>query len=257
MRFEVRDDKTVALKTIFHSLTLFSDHITVYTSKTGLHLQGMDSCHICLFDCKLDAEWFNSYVHDGATDHFTVVSKVLSSVTKMIMPDQTGTFTHDTCDTLEVSVSGGNVSCDKDFTIPLMTIEHETVDLAPLLGMEPEAEICMTSKHLSELVAQFGMFDEVLEFKLSEENAELSAKGEAGCMTARLDLEGGHLLEYAIVEDLEFTQAFCLRYVKLMTGFGPVATEVKLSLFYEEKPMFMTYELGMNSTITLMLAPRA
>ena len=64
------------------------------------------------------------------------------------------------------------------------------------------------------------------------------------------------MLEYAIVEDLEFTQAFCLRYVKLMTGFGPVATEVKL-LFYEQKPMFMTYELGAKSTITLMLAPRA
>ena len=126
------------------------------------------------------------------TDHFTVVSKVLSSVTKMIMPDQTAVFTHDASgDTLEVSVAGGNASCDKDFAIPLMTIEHEIVDLAPLLGMEPEAEICMTSKHLSELVAQFGMFDEVLEFKLSEENAELSAKGEAGCMTARLDLEGG------------------------------------------------------------------
>ena len=181
---------------------------------------------------------------------------ILASVVKMVMADQTVTFSRDSgAPELSVDVTGGGVTCDKAFEIPLMTVEHEIVELGPLLSIEPEAEICMTSKHLAELVSQFEMFDKVMEFRLSEDNVELSAKGEAGSMTARLDIEGGHLIEYAIDEGLEFVQAFCLRYVKLMACFGPVAAEVKLR-FYDQKPMFMSYQLGAGSALTLMLAPR-
>ena len=256
MQIQVSGEKTATLRTIFHSLASFTEHITVYVHTTGLHLQGMDGCHICLFDCKLDKAWFDSYAHDGDSASFTVVARVLANVVKMVMPDQIVTLSRNASDDkLAVAATGGDATCDKEFEIPLMTVDHEIINLAPLLSLEPEAEICMTSKHLAELVSQFEMFDKVVAFRLSEDNVELSANGDAGSMTARLELEGGHLIEYAIEEGLEFTQAFCLKYVKLMTCFGPVASEVNL-LFYDQKPMFMSYQLGTGSALTLMLAPR-
>ena len=124
-----------------------------------------------------------------------------------------------------------------------------------MLEEESAAELCMTSRKFAELVGQFELFDEVLSFTLSEDAMKLSASGDNGSMSAELDLEGGHLLEYSIEESLVLNQSFSHRFVKNMAAFSTLAEECSL-MFYEDRPMFIAYDMGHESKLVIMLAPR-
>ena len=62
-------------------------------------------------------------------------------------------------------------------------------------------------------------------------------------------------IDYCIEEELELNVSFSLNYVKRMTGFSKVASEVTLGLS-AERPMFMIYDLGNSSSLRLVLAPK-
>ena len=46
---------------IFHILKGCSSSVTLYLKSDHLYIQGMDKAHVCLFEIKLDANWFDSY----------------------------------------------------------------------------------------------------------------------------------------------------------------------------------------------------
>jgi hypothetical protein len=146
-------------------------------------------------------------------------------------------------------------TCRKQFEIPLVALDYDFMDVMSILEEESAVELCMTSKKFAELVGQFELFDEILSFTLSEEAMKLSATGDHGSMSAELDLEGGHLLEFSIEESLVLHQSFSHRFVKNLTAFNTIAEECSL-LFFKERPMFITYEMGSESRLVIMLAPR-
>jgi hypothetical protein len=74
-------------------------------------------------------------------------------------------------------------------------------------------------------------------------------------MTAKLGLEDSQLIDYAILEGLNLKVSFALRYIKLMTAFNKLSEEVKLELS-TNKPLFMTYDIGDESNLKLVLAPK-
>ena len=90
---------------------------------------------------------------------------------------------------------------------------------------------------------------------MSEDKVLMSASGDEGSMTAKLSLEDSQLIDYAIVEDLTLKVSFALRYIKLMTAFNKLSEEVKLELS-TNKPLFMTYDIGDDSKLKLVLAPK-
>jgi len=147
---------------------------------------------------------------------------------------------------------GGEKTCDKYFELPLIDDGSDLIDIP---SEDSEIDMVITSKKLTDLVSQFEIFDQTLSFDMSEENVLMSASGDDGSMTAKLSLEDSQLIDYAIVEDLNLKVSFALRYIKLMTAFNKLSEDVKLELS-TDKPLFMTYDIGDESNLKLVLAPK-
>ena len=255
MKLVIEDPKTAEqLNVLFSNLCWLSDYVTIHKEEKGLHMQGMDSSHVCMFDIVLTPEWFTTYEEDSDdAEMISVPAKIFNKVLSTYNKDQNIIIEISTSgDKLNMEFSGGKTSCDKYFELPLVHLEQQLMDIPE---EESQADIVMTSKKLTDLVTQFEIFDQVLSFKMSEEKVLMKAEGMDGSMTAKLSLEDDQLLDYCIEEDLELNVSFSLNYVKRMTGFNKVASEVTLGLS-AERPMFMIYDLGNSSSLRLVLAPK-
>ena len=255
MKLVIEDSKTAEqLNVLFSNLCWLSDYVTIHKEEKGLHMQGMDSSHVCMFDIVLTPDWFTTYEEDSDdAEMISVPAKIFNKVLSTYNKDQNIIIEISTSgDKLNMEFSGGKTSCDKYFELPLVHLEQQLMDIPE---EESQADIVITSKKLTDLVTQFEIFDQVLSFKMSEEKVLMKAEGMDGSMTAKLSLEDDQLLDYCIEEDLELNVSFSLNYVKRMTGFSRVASEVTLGLS-AERPMFMIYDLGKESSLRLVLAPK-
>ena len=72
-------------------LATIASIISLKPMEDYLHIQGIDCCQICLFDCKLRAAWFQEY-SPGEPDEAHINAKVLSSILRMVGQDQTATL---------------------------------------------------------------------------------------------------------------------------------------------------------------------
>ncbi len=255
MKLVIEESKTAEqLNVLFSNLCWLSDYVTIHKEEEGLHMQGLDSSHVCMFDVKLLFGWFTIYEEDeDDISMITVPAKIFNKVLSTYNKDQNIVIDIDPSgDKLNMEFTSGKTSCDKYFELPLVHLDQELMDIPT---EESQADICITSKKLTDLVSQFEIFDRVLTFNLSEEKVLMKAAGDEGSMTAKLSLEDDQLLDYCIEEDLELNVSFSLNYVKRMTGFNKVANDVTLSLS-KDRPMFMIYDLGKDSKLRLVLAPK-
>ena len=255
MKLVIEESKTAEqLNVLFSNLCWLSDYVTIHKEEEGLHMQGMDSSHVCMFDVKLTIGWFTIYEEDeDDIGMITVPANIFNKVLSTYNKDQNIVIDIDPSgDKLNMEFTNGKTSCDKYFEIPLVHLDQELMNIPT---EESQADICITSKKLTDLVSQFEIFDRVLTFNLSEEKVLMKAAGDEGSMTAKLSLEDDQLLDYCIEEDLELNVSFSLNYVKRMTGFNKVAKDVTLSLS-KDRPMFMIYDLGKESKLRLVLAPK-
>ena len=255
MKLVIEDSKTAEqLNVLFTNLCWLSDYVTIHKEERGLHMQGMDSSHVCMFDIVLTPKWFTTYEEDDEdVEMISVPARIFNKVLSTYNKDQHIVIEISTNgDKLNMEFTGGKTSCDKYFEIPLVHLEQELMNIPQ---EESQADIVMTSKKLTDLVSQFEIFDQVLSFQMSEEKVLMKAEGTEGSMIAKLSLEDEQLIDYCIEEELELNVSFSLNYVKRMTGFSKVASEVTLGLS-AERPMFMIYDLGNSSSLRLVLAPK-
>lgn len=255
MKFTIQDSKKAAkFDVLFCNLSGLTDMVKIYIEEGGLHMQGMDSSLVCLFDAVLAANWFTTYEReDEDPEQISVPARIFQKVLSTYRPDQNIEISvaGDDCK-LMMDFKGGEKTCDKYFELPLIDDESDILNIP---SDESEIDMVITSKKLTDLVSQFEIFDQMLSFDMSEENVLMSASGDDGRMTAKLGLEDSHLIDYAVVEGLNLKVSFALRYIKLMTAFNKLSEEVKLELS-TNKPLFMTYDIGDESNLKLVLAPK-
>lgn len=255
MKFTIEDSKKVAkFDVLFGNLPGLTDLVKIYIEEDRLHMQGMDSSHVCLFDAVLAASWFTTYERkDEDPEQISVPARIFQKVLSTYRPDQNIEISIDGKDNkLMMDFKGGEKTCDKYFELPLIDDGSDLIDIP---SEDSEIDMVITSKKLTDLVSQFEIFDQTLSFDMSEENVLMSASGDDGSMTAKLSLEDSQLIDYAIVEDLNLKVSFALRYIKLMTAFNKLSEDVKLELS-TDKPLFMTYDIGDESNLKLVLAPK-
>lgn len=255
MKFTIKDSKKAAkFDVLFGNLPGLTDLVKIYIKEEGLHMQGMDSSHVCLFDGILAASWFTTYeLEDDDPQHISVPARIFQRVLSTYRPDQNIEISIDGDDSkLMMDFKDGEKTCDKYFELPLV---DDGSDLMNIPTEDSEIDMVITSKKLTDLVSQFEIFDQTLSFDMSEDKVLMSASGDEGSMTAKLSLEDSQLIDYAIVEDLTLKVSFALRYIKLMTAFNKLSEEVKLELS-TNKPLFMTYDIGDDSKLKLVLAPK-
>lgn len=255
MKLVIEDPKTAAkFEILFSNLVALTDFVKICVNADGLHIQGMDQSKVCLFDIILKCEWFTIFeTDDNDLSVFNVPARIFYKVLSTYKPDQC--LEIDICDSdkLHISFLRGTKTCDKLFVLPMVDVHIEFVNIT--YKKDSDAEIVITSKKMAELVSQLEIFDDIITFNLSEQHVLLKSSGDDGSMTAKLSLDDKHLIDYAIVEDMEIEMSFSLRYVKLMLAFSKLSDEVKIDIS-NDRPMIINYCLGNSSELKLALAPR-
>tara|TARA_Y100000389_G_C17459828_1_gene520831 strand:- start:2269 stop:3033 length:765 start_codon:yes stop_codon:yes gene_type:complete len=249
MRLLLARNNRTALTGIISNLKALSNSITCICSDKEFRIQGLDSSHVCMFDAMLPSEWFDEYASDGE-ERITIPTAILSKILSICSGSQTIELSlSDDLTRLCVSFTGDSSVCDKMFETPLFD-DHSEFNEIPEL--ESDVDMTLPSKDFHELVSQLSKFNETFSVKFNSDSVEMTASGDDGSMTAKLEE-----YEYAIGEDTELSQSFSLKYVHLMCAFWKLSPLISLE-FGDNKPMTVLYDLGLDGKayIRFHLAPK-
>ena len=132
MKLVIEESKTAEqLNVLFSNLCGLSDYVTIHKEEEGLHMQGLDSSHVCMFDVKLLFGWFTIYEEDeDDISMITVPAKIFNKVLSTYNKDQNIVIDIDPSgDKLNMEFTSGKTSCDKYFELPLVHLDQELMDI--------------------------------------------------------------------------------------------------------------------------------
>lgn len=256
MKILVKDSsKTSKISIIFNNLKHFSESIVLNFSEDGVYIQGMDTSHICLFECKITNDWFDEYSYnvnnDNEVGEIGISTKILGKVISTFNEEQVMEMeVNKKNDYLKLNFINGTKSCDKFFELPILDIDIEKLIIPEL---ESDVDLTLPSKRMYDLVSQFQIFNDDLEMSFSDSEIFMKASGVDGSMTVKMSLDD--VSEYAIGENLVLKQTFSLRYFHMMCLFNKLSNELTLA-FKENNPMLMLYDIGENSYIRFFMASK-
>lgn len=252
MKILIKDNsKTNKISIIFNNLKHFSDSIVLNFNEDGVYIQGMDSSHICLFECKITSEWFDDYLYTDDVAEIGISTKILGKVISTFSEGQVMEIeAKKNSDYLILNFINGEKSCDKFFELPILDINIEKLIIPE---MESDVDLTLSSKRMYELVSEFQIFNDDLEMSFTDTEILMKASGIDGSLTVKMALDD--VSEYAIGENLLLKQTFSLRYIHMMCNFNKLCSEMVLA-FKKNSPMLLYYDLEDNSYIRFFMASK-
>ena len=230
-----REDVT-KFSCIFKNIGNLQELFKLVFTPEGVTGQAMDAAHVCLFELKLEKDWFDEY--DVKEEIEVGVAAVLFCKMIECLKEDQKIILHmeDDDDKLSVDLIGEK-GINKYFEIPLIDVDIEKVEIPET---EYDADIELKSELFTELVGQMSLFHDVINIKCDEENVVLTSSGESGKMSVRMNDDD--IPMYAIEEDAEIQLAFSLAYFHKMCLFRKLSSVLSLHLS-AESPMKMVYRL--------------
>ena len=175
---------------LFQVLKNCSSLINCTFNTDCLHIQGMDKSHICLFDVKIQKNWFENY---NVSENIQICfdSNVFYSIisTKSDNQDLIIQYDNDNVDVLHIHFSPQNTvkgELNKFFKIPLAEYEYEELNIP---NVEYDAEFTLSSKQISDIFSQLSNFGNDIIFKCSEEDISLTTNGIGGEMRVDIPID--------------------------------------------------------------------
>lgn len=226
---------------IFKNIGSLNELFKLEFTSEGITGQAMDNAHICLFELKISAEWFDEYTVDENFDigiaalQFSKVIQCLKEDQKIVM------HMNETDDRLCIDLIGEK-GINKYFELTSIDLDIEKIDIP---SSEYDADIELKSELFTELVDQMSMFHDSLHFRCNDEFVHLSSSGDTGKMAVKINDDD--ILMYAIEENTEINLSFSLLYFQKMCLFRKLATSMTIHL-NSEKPMNMIYRLDDSSS---------
>jgi proliferating cell nuclear antigen PCNA len=225
-----------------------------FTTKL-LHIQGMDKAHICLFDSKINANWFTSYEvkvttnlsFDSSVFHSIISNKSELQDLIIMMDDNTDILNiHFIPHEKESKKSDFN----KFFKMPLIEYDYDEMNIPKV---DYDAEFSLSSKQINEMFSQLSNFGNDVIIKCSEEEISLTTNDISGEM--RVDIPIDHLSSYCVVEGDEIILTYSLSYINKMCITNKLSNDIEFSLS-NNCPMKICYDLGDNSLLQFFMAPK-
>jgi len=253
MKILIKDNnKTNKIAIIFNNLKHFSDTVVLNFNDNGIYIQGMDSSHVCLFECKITDEWFDEYIYDEKDiKEIGISSKILGKVISTYTDGQLMEIcTNNASECLQLNFIKGEKCCDKFFELPLLVIDIEKLIIP---NYDSDVDLTLSSKQLHHLVSQFQIFNDDLEMSFTDTDILMKATGVDGSMTVKMSFDD--VTEYAIGENTILTQTFSLKYIYMMCLFNKLSDEIVLG-FHHHNPMLLFYDLGEQSYIRFFMASK-
>lgn len=243
---------------LFQILKNFTNSVHILFNDDHLYIQGMDKSHVCLYDIRVNSNWFDKY-ETVATDNkaicinTTTIHSVLS-----ISQDHQTLIMHYSGDPEKLQVDfvneqGLKGEFSRFFELPLLECELQLLDIP---STDYDAEFSVNAKKMSEITNQLSLFGETMTIECSEEQINISANGDTGRMMINIPIND--LNEFSISEGETFKLSYSLNYVHKMCITTKLSQEVSFSIS-EEFPMKISYALGNNGEdghVIFFLAPK-
>lgn len=221
-----------------------------------IHIQGMDKSHICLFDVKINKNWFSIYelsetikiCFDSCFFNSIISTKSDTQDLTMYLSDNDPDILHIVFDSKQKETKKGEFK--KTFKMNLVEYEYEEMNI-PVVDYD--AEFSLSSKLISDIFSQLNNFGNDILIKCSQEDISLSTNGATGEM--KVDIPIDDLNSYSIIEDEEITLTYSLAYINKMCITNKLSNDVNFSLS-NECPMKISYSLGDDSSLVFFIAPK-
>jgi len=153
--------KAKQFSSVFQVLPNIANEVNLHFRENELYLQGMDLAHVCIFEMKIDAEWFSEY-EVNRSNVIGINVRLVGKVLNCRGSNQHLSVVYDekTPDVLEFQFENGSKDeTNKYLTIPLYEFETELLDLTT---DEYQADIKMGAAQFTSLVEQMVSFGELI-----------------------------------------------------------------------------------------------
>ena len=239
--------------TIFQHVRLFSEHVSIVFSPTGIYCQVIDSSRISILELNLPAGWFDVYSFTSAGDivlglNSAILFKILNAREKQ----QRIQLVYENDDSLAIHFTSEDKSVfDKHFQCPLVDIENETMVIPDI---DYSAEFSLPSATFSVLINQLKTFGDSLEIQCTEEHIQMTAKSpESGTMSVEVNIDD--LSEFAINEGEELNLSFSLLQLHHICMFNKISKEMSVRLC-PDYPLSIVYPITTDAHLKIYLAPK-
>jgi proliferating cell nuclear antigen len=245
MKFVITDSKKVKIfSTIFRQLKDVVADVNIDMNVDSVYIQGMGNSQVCLFELKLQKDWFDEYevtIPSVMGIHCDFMFRMLGCLEdgqKITMNMS------ESADKLQVEFDsvGENKTIRKCFEIPLMNLDSEHLEIPE---QEYEADIAIMSDEFADIVSQLTIFGDDLRIKCGE-TIDLTTKGDMGQMTASIKQDD--IVEYAIEEDVNVNLCVGLKFIHNMCGFSKI-TDIAYLHCSNETPIKLHYSLDGEDSV--------
>jgi proliferating cell nuclear antigen len=247
-----KKDVFISIFQLFKSST---SQINLSINKQTFHIQGMDKSHICLFDLKLNFEWFDYYTvdkkyemcFDTGTFHSIVSTKSDEQMLVFYLDENNS-------DTLSIEFKNSETckkgEYDKFFKLPLLDYEYDEMVIP---NTEYDAEFTLPSKKVTDILSQLSNFGDDLNIRCTEECVDFKVSG--NLVEMRVNIQVDDMSSYAVIEGEEVNLTYSLIYISKMCITNKLTNEIEFSLS-NDSPMKMNYHLGNDSSLVFYIAPK-
>jgi len=242
---------------LFQLLKSCSSIIKIHFNVDHLYIQGMDKAHVCLFEIKIDGEWFNAYsmTHNTIMD-VCVDSTMFVNILSMAQEHHTIQIEHVAAGEEELNinlVNNQNVKGEYNtyFTIPLADVDMDILNIPD--DIDYDAEFSINAKKMHEITSQLSLFGDTMNIQCSEEKMDICASGVLGKMVVNVPIDD--LDEFSISEGDEIDLHYSINYVHKMCMTTKLSADISISIS-DKFPMKIKYDLGNNSFVTFYIAPK-
>jgi len=219
-----------------------------------INIQGMDKSHVCLYNINFLSNWFHSY-HLGSDNMCCIDSKMFYTILNYASDFHTIIIHHESqSDVLNIDlIVDENTKGDfnKYFKLPLNDSDYELMNIPST--QEYDAEFCITSKKICEIINQMFPFGTEMTIKCTDENIELISNGLTGEMMVNIPIDD--LNEYSITENEIVQLSYSLQFIQNMCLTSKLSNEIQFFIS-KELPMKIKYDLGDNSSLEFFIAPK-
>jgi len=240
---------------IFQLLKNWSSQINLHFKNDQLFIQTMDKSHICMAYIVIQAQWFNAYECSGY-NKIAVVSSCFATMINYALKHEIMEINYDVdtnADKLYINLvnSGNNHSTfEHFFEMPLIELDEDYLDIS---SFESDVEFTIETKRFIDILGELLVFGTDLNIVADNDNIRLTTCGDSGQLC--VNMPGVDLMEYSIIEDMEFSCSYSLTYLHGLCMSKKMSQTLKISL-NSTMPMTIKYELGDGSSAMFYMAPK-
>jgi proliferating cell nuclear antigen len=243
---------------LFHLIKSCTTTVNIMFKDDHMYIQGMDKCHICLFEIKIMSDWFTSYEKkENDQESICVTTSMFHTVISMATDNHSLVLEYEsdpeTINIKCINNQGKKTDFDKFFNIPLCEIEEDYFSVPEI---EYNVDFSINSKKISDIITQLNIFGDVLNINCCcEEKIVFKSDGTNGNMNVEISTDD--LSEFALSEEGKTLNiCFGLNYLHKMCINTKLANDIHISLS-NDMPLMIKYDLGKDSHCVFYLAPKS